>query len=220
MLTATLLPVQGVDVFEAIRVWVGNRCRRTAAVPWHAGSGVIVDLDQAMARVGQGDASAFAPVYDELAPSVFGLIRRILGSAAQAEEVMQETFVEVWRNAGRFDAERGNARAWILTMARRRAIDRVRSEQAHRRREDRVAAEYSGRPAGTEDQAVRRSADDAARDVLGGLTPNQRQAMELAYFDGLTQSEIADRLLVPIGTIKSRMRDGLARLRKQMGAPQ
>jgi RNA polymerase sigma-70 factor, ECF subfamily len=166
----------------------------------------------------QGDETAFGKLYDLVAPRVYGLIRRVLRDPAQAEEVTQEVLVEVWRTASRFDAARGSATSWIFTIAHRRAVDRVRAEQASADRAmkvgiasvdtpyDEVVDEVAGR---LERQQVRRCLDD--------LTRLQRQAVTLAYYQGHSYREVADLLETPLPTVKTRMRDGLIRLRDCLG---
>lgn len=183
---------------------------------WHIGGPVAPDLETIMAAVAAGDQAAFAQLYDELSPAVFGVVRRVLRDPAQAEEVTQEVFVEIWRQAARFDASRAQPRTWAVMIAHRRAVDRVRSEQAHRDRHLRVAvADPAG--AGPDELAVQASEGERARAALGSLSGVQREAIELAFYDGLTHVEIAERLDVALGTVKTRIRDGLVRLRAAMG---
>jgi RNA polymerase sigma-70 factor, ECF subfamily len=172
-----------------------------------------------MARVAQGDKEAFAALYDVLAPTVFGTVRRVIRDPALSEEVTQEVFVEVWRQAARFDSVRGGVRGWVGTIAHRRAIDRVRSEVALRGRQLRdVATSRAGDPDDPLDVVIDALDRDRARRALAELSDVQRQALELAYFDGLTHVEIATLLGVALGTVKTRIRDGLIRLLSVMGA--
>ena len=175
-------------------------------------------LDALVQLVARGDSQAFEAVYDQVASSVFGLIRRILRDPAQSEEVAQEVLVEVWRTATRFDPDRGSAYTWIHTMAHRRAIDRVRSAQAGRDREERVA-QRDHTPAYDEvaDQVEARLEQEQVRRCLGDLTDLQRESVTLAYYGGYTYREVADLLGVPLGTVKTRLRDGLIRLRDCLG---
>jgi RNA polymerase sigma-70 factor (ECF subfamily) len=182
------------------------------------GVGVKDDHCALMARVARGDQAAFALLYDELAPTVYGVVRRVVRDPTQSEEVTQEVFVELWRTAGRFDPCRGRVRTWATSIAHRRAVDRVRSEQAWRDRQQRHAA-TSGVAADGPPQLVIDSIDrDRARHALFALSDVQRRALELVYFDGLTHVQVADRLGVPLGTVKTRVRDGLIRLRTMMEA--
>lgn len=175
-------------------------------------------LDDLLRQVSRGDEAAVERLYDQLAAPVFGLVRRVVRDRAQAEEVTQEVMVEVWRTASRFDPARGSALSWVLTMAHRRAVDRVRSAQASTGREERAARM-------SEDVAYDQVAEtvttriegERVRRCLGGLTELQRQAVALAYYGGYTYAEVASLLQVPLGTVKTRMRDGLVRLRDCMG---
>ena len=174
------------------------------------------DIDALLVRVASGDRDAFAELYDAVASRVYGLVRRVLRDPALAEDVAQEALVEAWRTAARFDPSRGSAASWIFTIAHRRAVDRVRDEQAAADRErrsatssvpfDEVIEEVTAR---LEQQAVRR--------CLRTLTQLQREAILLAYFGGLTYREVADRLGTALPTVKTRMRDGLIRLRDCLG---
>ena len=174
--------------------------------------------DDLLRKVARGDEKAFTALYEILAPRVFGLARRVLRDPAQAEEVAQEALVEVWRTAARFDPAKGSATSWVLTITHRRAVDRVRSAQAGADRERRVVAASGETPyddvveevtANLEQQQVRR--------CLKGLTELQREAITLAYYDGFTYREVAEKLDTALPTIKTRMRDGLIRLRDCLG---
>jgi RNA polymerase sigma-70 factor (ECF subfamily) len=149
---------------------------------------------------------------------VFGLIRRLLVDPAQAEEVTQEVYLEIWQTASRYRPERGSAVAWMLTMAHRRAVDRIRASQASRDRDARVGIrEYDREYDAVAEHAELSLEGQRVRRALAGLTELQRQAVELAYFGGLSHSEIAARLHVPLGTVKTRIRDGMIRLRDALG---
>jgi RNA polymerase sigma-70 factor, ECF subfamily len=172
------------------------------------------DRDELLRRVSLGDRNAFASLYDELSPQVFGVVRRVVCDPAQSEEVTQEVFVEVWRIAHRFDPDRGSASTWVLTIAHRRAVDRVRGEQTQR---DRVQTLAQIPLAGPADDMAASLDRQVVRDAMNSLTELQRQSIELAYFRGLTQGQISELLDVPLGTIKTRIRDGLIRLRDALG---
>jgi RNA polymerase sigma-70 factor, ECF subfamily len=178
--------------------------------------------------VGRGDQAAFGELYDAVAPLVQGIVLKVVRDPAQTEEVVQEVFVELWRVASRFDAGRGTVAAWVGTIAHRRAVDRVRSEQSARNRTEREMAKRD--PAhDTESDTVSETVVEAdhteferrrVRRALERLTSMQRQAVELAYFGGYTYREVALLLDVPEGTIKTRIRDGMIRLRDELGAAQ
>ncbi|GAB3867589.1 ECF RNA polymerase sigma factor SigK [Dactylosporangium cerinum] len=177
-----------------------------------------VDADELLSRVARGDERAFAELYDLLSPRVYGLIRRVLRDPAQSEEVAQEVMVEVWRNAGRFDGTRGSATAWVFTIAHRRAVDRVRAEQASNDRAQRVAASSVETPYDdVVETATARIEQQQVRRCLDGLTDLQREAITLAYYNGNSYREVADLLGAALPTIKTRMRDGLIRMRDCLG---
>ncbi|WP_061293656.1 sigma-70 family RNA polymerase sigma factor [Herbidospora cretacea] len=176
------------------------------------------ELDELLVLVARGDETAFERLYDKLIASVFGLIRRVVRDRAQAEEVAQEVMVEVWRTAARFDPARGGAMSWVMTVAHRRAVDRVRSAQASSDRENRVA--QMGADVAYDHVAetvTTRLEGERVRRCLDGLTELQRQAVTMAYYGGYSYPEVAGLLKVPLGTVKTRMRDGLVRLRDCMG---
>ena len=175
-------------------------------------------LDDLLLRVARGDTAAFERLYDQVSGTVFGVIRRVLRDPAQSEEVAQEVLVEVWRTATRFDSGRGNASTWIHTMAHRRAVDRVRSAQAAHDREERLAMrEHAPSYDEVADQVETRLEQQQVRRCLDELTDLQRESVTLAYYGGYTYREVAGLLDAPLGTVKTRMRDGLIRLRDCLG---
>lgn len=172
-----------------------------------------------LGRVALGDEHAFAALYDRLAGPVFGTVLQVLRSRAHAEEVTQEVLLEIWRKAAQFDPARAKVITWALTIAHRRAIDRVRAEQSARDREDRVDLLDVRQPF---DDVVETTLSTEERQqvraAMSGLTDLQRESIQLAYFHGLTCREVAEKLGVAIGTVKTRMRDGMIRLRDALGA--
>ena len=176
------------------------------------------EIDALLPAVARGDDAAFARLYDLLAPRVFGLARRVLRDPAQAEEMAQEVLVEVWRTASRFDSQRGSGLSWVLTIAHRRTVDRVRSEQAASQRESRYGAANVDRPSDqVADSVILRDERRQVADCLGSLTDTQREAIQLAYYDGLTYVQVSERLSANLATIKSRMRDAIRGLRRCLG---
>ncbi|MDH6237888.1 ECF RNA polymerase sigma factor SigK [Cryobacterium sp. CG_9.6] len=174
--------------------------------------------EELLARVARGDELAFGELYDAIAPRVLGLVKRLLVDHAQSEEVSQEIFLEIWQTASRYEATRGGASTWIMTMAHRRAVDRIRSSQAGRDRDSKI---------GIRDLAVAydhvaetvevRMEHERVEKAMLRLTQLQRQAVSLAYYGGYTHSEVAGMLKIPLGTVKTRLRDGLIRLRDELG---
>lgn len=171
------------------------------------------DLDVLLGRVARGDVEAFEALYDAVSAAVYGLARRVVRDPTQSEDVTQEVFLEVWRKAPRFDTARGTAKTWILTMAHRRAVDAVRRTESQKSRIRRNAATEEPSHAGSADAIVRAEEHGAVRTCLNRLTDLQLEAVRLAYFDGYTYSQVANLLDKPLPTIKTRIRDGLIRLR-------
>jgi RNA polymerase sigma-70 factor, ECF subfamily len=174
------------------------------------------DLERALVAVARGDHSAFSTVYDRSAAAVLGTVRRVLRDPAKSEEVMQDVLLEVWRSAARFDPAAGSANAWITMLAHRRAVDRVRSEQKATERELRAARASVEYDEVTEAVEARLEGERVRR-CLQSLTDLQRESLELAYYGGYTYPEVASLLGVAVGTVKTRMRDGLIRLRDCLG---
>ncbi|MFJ9176245.1 sigma-70 family RNA polymerase sigma factor [Streptomyces sp. NPDC102360] len=176
------------------------------------------DLQELVGRVALGDEDAFASVYDMVMGPVLGTVRAVLRDLAQSEEVAQEIMVEVWRTAPRYRTDRGTAINWILTLAHRRAIDRVRSVEAAAAR-DQKAALLDHMPDFDQvtEQVEARLEREQVRRCLRTLTEIQRQAVALAYYRGLTYRQVAESLTLPLGTVKTRLRDGLIRLRDCLG---
>jgi RNA polymerase sigma-70 factor, ECF subfamily len=177
----------------------------------------VTTLDETLRQAGRGDEAAFSEFYDQTAALVTGIVRRVVRDPAMAEEITQEVFVEIWRLAPRFDVLRGSARSWTATIAHRRAVDRVRSEQSRRDRE-----EVDGRKATEAFDSVTEAVVDSldqerVRQALATLSDSQRDAVTLAYFDGHTYREVAVLLDIAEGTAKTRIRDGLIKLRDRFG---
>lgn len=192
--------------------------RRLRSVPDGSAVSEEASNEDLLQRVGRGDQTAFATLFDNMSGQVYGVIRRVLRDPAQSEEVSQEVMVEVWRTATRFDPDKGSAATYVLTMAHRRAIDRVRSEQASRNRDERVGQRDHVRPFDEVSEEVQtRFEHERVRVALDELTALQREAVELAYYGGHTYREVAELLDTPLGTVKTRLRDGLIRLRDAMG---
>ena len=174
------------------------------------------DLNDLLVHVARGDQDAFEALYDRLAGPAYGVIRRVLRDPAQSEEVTQEVLLEVWRTAARFDPAVGGAATWVMTIAHRRAIDRIRSTKAAAEREQRVAD--VGTPHDEVAEAVEASLDrERVQRCLGGLTDVQRESITLAYYGGHSYRQVSELLNVTLGAIKTRIRDGLIRMRDCLG---
>lgn len=176
------------------------------------------DLTELLLAVARGDQEAFARLYDAVSGPVLGLVRGVLRDPAQSEEVAQEVLVEVWRTAARFRPEKGSAMTWVMTLAHRRAVDRVRSASAAADREHKAAL-LDRTPAYDEvtEQVEARLEREQVRRCMRTLTELQHQSVMLAYYRGLTYREVAELLSLPLGTVKTRLRDGLIRLRDCLG---
>jgi RNA polymerase sigma-70 factor, ECF subfamily len=171
-----------------------------------------------LSRTARGDEDAFAALYDAVAGSVYGLVLRVLRDPAQSEEVTQEVMVEVWRQASRYEPDRGSPRSWLLTIAHRKAVDRVRSAQRSSEREQRAGRADTQREFDDVTETVEQRLEvEQVRRALAVLTDIQREAVTLAYYGGYTHREVSELLDVPLGTVKTRLRDGLIRLRDEMG---
>ncbi|WP_377639993.1 ECF RNA polymerase sigma factor SigK [Oryzobacter terrae] len=178
------------------------------------------DLAELLRRSARGDEDAFARLYDATSRRLFGLVLRVVRDHAMSEEVTQEVYLDVWRQCARFDADRGSAISWLMTIAHRAAVDRVRSSEASRRRDDAHAASHQDIDFDTTAEAAQASLEaQRVRRALSTLTDAQRSAVELAYLGGYTHTEVARLLDLPLGTAKTRIRDGLIRLRDTLGVP-
>ncbi len=178
------------------------------------------DLDALLRRVARRDADAFAAFYDRTSARVYGVVIRVLRDSGYSEETTQEVYLEAWRTASSYDSTKGSPLSWLLTMAHRRAVDRVRSEQAASQRESRYGAATVDPPGDVvADSAITHDERRRVTECLDGLTDAQRQCIEMAYYGGLTYAEVSQRLSANLSTIKSRMRDALRGLRNCLGVP-
>ncbi|WP_326951865.1 ECF RNA polymerase sigma factor SigK [Amycolatopsis sp. NBC_01286] len=196
------------------------RQRHMAPVPADEPEGQTgPSAEELMVRVAKGDERAFELLYDQFSGPIFGLVRRIVRDSAQSEEVAQEVLVELWRTATRYSPEKGSALNWAMTLAHRRAVDRVRSARASTEREQKATFEAArGRPFDEVAESVTASLERSqVRRCLSFLTDLQRESVLLAYYQGYTYREVAEVLSTPQGTIKTRLRDGLIRLRDCLG---
>ena len=171
------------------------------------------DLAGLLARVARGDHAAFELLYGELAGPVYGVVRQVLRDPAQSEEIAQEVLLEIWRTATRFDPAKGSPAAWALTIAHRRAVDRVRSETASSRREEKAAVDRGSLDDDVAEVVAATLDGQRVRRCLDGLTELQRESIKLAYYGGYSYPQVARLLGVALGTVKTRIRDGLIRMR-------
>jgi RNA polymerase sigma-70 factor, ECF subfamily len=193
--------------------------------PVPSGENVPEDTGTSLAallrRCALGDEECFAQLYDLTSRRVHGLVLRVIRDPAQAEEVTQEVYLQAWRTSSRYDEQKGSALSWLMTLAHRRAVDRVRAAEAASRQDTSYHQRSQVVPHDTTAEAAETSIEaHRVRTALGELTGVQRQALELAYFGGYTHTEVATMLDLPVGTAKTRIRDGLIRLRDAMGVGQ
>ncbi|MEP6478800.1 MAG: sigma-70 family RNA polymerase sigma factor [Rhodoglobus sp.] len=180
--------------------------------------GIARAQQELLERIALGDQQAFSELYDSIAPRVLGLVKRLLRDHSQSEEVTQEIFLEIWQSASRFDPNKGGAATWILTMAHRRAVDRVRASQASRNRDVKIGIrDYNPDYDNVSESVEIRVEHERVEQAMKRLTELQRQAVTLAYYGGYSHSEVAAMLNVPVGTVKTRLRDGMIRLRDELG---
>jgi RNA polymerase sigma-70 factor (ECF subfamily) len=174
------------------------------------------DLAGLIRKVAAGDQQAFSALYSTTGKLVFGLVLRILGDPSVAEEVLFDVFTQVWRQAGRYDLNRGAPLGWLTTIARSRAIDRLRSEKQYQQNDELTEAAGQGRPAAgdPETNTAISEMQRFVRGALNSLTVEQREVIELSYYSGMTQSEVASHLGLPLGTVKTRTRLGMIKLRE------
>ncbi|HEY6532584.1 MAG TPA: sigma-70 family RNA polymerase sigma factor [Acidimicrobiales bacterium] len=177
-----------------------------------------LDDERLVAAVGRGDQDALAEIYRRHGDGVFALVTRVLKDRAMAEEVTQEVFLRLWNEPARFDPHRGALRSFLLRQAHSRAVERVRSEEARRRREERVDREAVPVGPDVEQQALADLGSEAVVEALASLSAGEREAIVLAYFGGHSYREVAARLDLPEGTVKSRIRLGLAKLAERLEA--
>jgi RNA polymerase sigma-70 factor (ECF subfamily) len=199
---------------------VDERLNEPVGVPSQGGAPAGVDLGALLRQCARGDESAFAAFYDATASRAWGVALRVMRNRAHAEEVMQEAYLQLWRQSSRFDAQRGRPESWFLTIVHRAAVDRVRSTEASTKRDHRYAEQTQDRvpESDTTASAAQRTFEaHRVHAALASLTDLQRQAVELAYWGAYTHTEVADLLDIPVGTAKTRIRDGLIRLRDTLG---
>lgn len=179
---------------------------------------VTTDLDVLLRQVAQRDVDAFAALYDRTRARVYGMVTRVLRDPGYSEETTQDIYLQVWRSAGSYDPSAGSPMAWLLTLAHRRAVDRVRSEEAASQRENRYGAATVDPPVDhVADSVILLDERQRVVDCMGSLSDLQREAIQLAYYEGLTYAQVSERLSANLATIKSRMRDGIRGLKNCLG---
>jgi RNA polymerase sigma-70 factor, ECF subfamily len=202
-------------------IWNGGGCVRLHVLGFFSPNLRALADEELMRRVYEGDARAFEVVFDRHAGPAFSLAYRMCGRRALAEEIVQEAFMSLWRSTARYDRTRGSVRSWVLRVVHNRAIDTFRRELSSARHhvlDDGITDALPSRER-TEDEVERRSDARLVRRALDGLPPDQRQVIELAYFGGFSQAQIAEALGLPAGTVKGRMRLALSKLRIALGEP-
>ncbi|MCV7000167.1 sigma-70 family RNA polymerase sigma factor [Mycolicibacterium alvei] len=191
----------------------------TALAPMARLRCVTTDLDALLRRVARRDVEAFAEFYDHTKSRVFGLVTKVVRDPGYSEETTQEIYLQVWRSAGGYDPAAGSPMAWLMTLAHRRAVDRVRTEQAASQRESRYGASNVQPPVDhVADSVITEDERRRVTDCLSSLTDVQRECIDLAYYQGLTYSQVSQRLTANLATVKSRMRDAIRGLRNCLGA--
>jgi RNA polymerase sigma-70 factor (ECF subfamily) len=210
----------GNDLGNVFRIFYARAGRSAPVYIERVNTMAAPDRDvELLGRIASQDRAAFAEFYDRHAPLMFSVASKILNDAGEAEDVLQETFVQLWEKAGVFDPKLGKASSWVATMARNKAIDRIRASQRRNRLADEAGAEFAiaSEVNDTANEAIH-GHDKATliQSAITGLPAEQRRAIELAYFSGLTQDEISQKLNTPLGTIKARIRRGLLKLRDQL----
>jgi RNA polymerase sigma-70 factor (ECF subfamily) len=179
---------------------------------------VTTDLDVLLRQVAQRDVDAFAALYDRTRARVYGMVTRVLRDPGYSEETTQDIYLQVWRSAGSYDPTAGSPMAWLLTLAHRRAVDRVRSEEAASQRESRYGAANLDPPVDhVADSVILLDERRRVVDCMASLSDLQREAIQLAYYEGLTYVQVSERLSANLATIKSRMRDGIRGLKNCLG---
>jgi RNA polymerase sigma-70 factor (ECF subfamily) len=178
---------------------------------------VTTTLEELVVAVASGDRTAYSQLYDEIADTVYGLAKKVVVDPSRAQEIAQDVLFEIWEKADRFDRDRGSAITWIAVMTRRRAIDVVRSAESSRNREQRATKDPGSHPDPVGEGIIDTEERNRVRRAMASLTDLQREALELAFFQDLSHTQVAEALGAPLGTVKTRIRDGLKRLSVEMG---